>query len=441
MTNPHTKSGHLRIRTGRRRERRARADSLPGSVRMNGAGPVGTMEFMATSRSTDVMHVVIAGGGVAGLEAALALHDLAGERVEIDLVAPHLSFVYHPLAILEPFENRETDRFALSDILKDRNVHHRLDSVTWVDRSSREAHTRSGLSIRYDALLLCPGPQAQPIYPRAITIFGVSDGSQLRGVVADIDTGAVGRIAFVVPPAPSWELPLYELALLSAARARERGLALSLAIFSPASAPLGGFGKRVGTSTCALLADAGIELECGALCRVPERHSLLVSRVDSQRGPRSRQARYEQALEFDRILALPRLNGPRIRGVPTISDGFIPVDTHGRILGTHVEFAAGDATNCPVKHGSVAAQQADAAAQTIAAMAGASVTPAPCHPVARGILLTGETNRRLSASIVGGHTVRSEYSTAPDTADKIDATHLSPRLAALRTTDAPHRNP
>jgi sulfide:quinone oxidoreductase len=37
---------------------------------------------------------VVAGGGVAGLEALLALRALAGTRVELTLVAPHDEFVY-----------------------------------------------------------------------------------------------------------------------------------------------------------------------------------------------------------------------------------------------------------------------------------------------------------------------------------------------------------
>ena len=37
--------------------------------------------------------VVIAGGGVAGLEALIALHSLAGTRVHVTLVAPERDFV------------------------------------------------------------------------------------------------------------------------------------------------------------------------------------------------------------------------------------------------------------------------------------------------------------------------------------------------------------
>src|SRR3954454_20013430 len=50
------------------------------------------------SSSTDPFRVLIAGGGVAGLEAALALRDLAGDRVAVTLLAPGPDFVYRPFA-------------------------------------------------------------------------------------------------------------------------------------------------------------------------------------------------------------------------------------------------------------------------------------------------------------------------------------------------------
>ena len=48
------------------------------------------------------MRVVIAGGGVAALEAALALRALAEDRVSVELLAPETQFWYRPLAVTEP---------------------------------------------------------------------------------------------------------------------------------------------------------------------------------------------------------------------------------------------------------------------------------------------------------------------------------------------------
>ena len=48
-------------------------------------------------------HVLVAGGGVAGLEALLALRHLAGDRVELSLLSPRADFSYRPMAVAEPF--------------------------------------------------------------------------------------------------------------------------------------------------------------------------------------------------------------------------------------------------------------------------------------------------------------------------------------------------
>jgi sulfide:quinone oxidoreductase len=64
-------------------------------------------------------------------------------------------------------------------------------------------------------------------------------------------------------------------------------------------------------------------------------------------------------------------------------------------------FAAGDATAFPIKQGGLAAQQADAVAEAIAASVGADVDPQPFRPVLRGVLLTGDSARFLRADISG----------------------------------------
>jgi NADPH-dependent 2,4-dienoyl-CoA reductase/sulfur reductase-like enzyme len=65
-------------------------------------------------------------------------------------------------------------------------------------------------------------------------------------------------------------------------------------------------------------------------------------------------------------------------------------------------FAAGDATTFPVKQGGLAAQQADAAAETIAASVGIEIDPQPFRPILRGVLLTGGSPRYLRSQITGG---------------------------------------
>jgi sulfide:quinone oxidoreductase len=109
------------------------------------------------------------------------------------------------------------------------------------------------------------------------------------------------------------------------------------------------------------------------------------------------------------------------------------------VRGVDRVFAAGDATDFAVKHGGMAAQQAETAAQTIAALAGAPVEPTPFHPIIRAILLGAEKPLYLNAHITGGHGASSEISESPTWSPptKIGAKYLSRYLesrdrAALR---------
>ncbi len=53
--------------------------------------------------------VLIAGGGVAALEAAVALRELAGDRAEVAMYSPREDFVYRPFAVAEPYGASRAD--------------------------------------------------------------------------------------------------------------------------------------------------------------------------------------------------------------------------------------------------------------------------------------------------------------------------------------------
>jgi sulfide:quinone oxidoreductase len=129
------------------------------------------------------------------------------------------------------------------------------------------------------------------------------------------------------------------------------------------------------------------------------------------------------------VISLPRLLGPSIEGLPHDEGGFIPVDLHGRVDGIEDVYAAGDATTWPIKQGGLAAQQADAAADAIAARVGAVGDPRPFHPVLRGLLLTGRTPRYLRADVSGdsGREVSEHALWWPPS--KIAGHYLAPYLA------------
>jgi len=132
-----------------------------------------------------------------------------------------------------------------------------------------------------------------------------------------------------------------------------------------------------------------------------------------------------------RVVALALLEGPQIAGLPSDAQGFIPVTELGEVRGLDGVYAAGDATAYPIKHGGVAAQQADVVAAAIAARAGLTGDPQPLQPVIRGALLTGLGTRYLEATPIGDGGF---YSTVSDVCPwdpptKIAAHHPGPYLA------------
>jgi sulfide:quinone oxidoreductase len=378
--------------------------------------------------------VLLAGGGVAAVEAALALRDLAGERVSITMLAPNDELVYRPMTVREPFAYRVAERYSLERIANDLGLRLLKDSFVSVDPSARLVNSAAGEQPHYDALLLCMGARIRARYQHAITIDDRRLDELLHGLIQDIEGGYVHKLAFVVPPRMAWPFPLYELALMSARRAYDAGIEITITLLTPEQAPLALFGKPTSRSLVQLLEENRIDVVAPARCEVPEAGRIVIKpdrRALAEDHPGTRPGQRE--LSVDRIVALPELEGPAVGVLPSAPHGFIPVDRHCQVRGVDRVYAAGDATNFPVKLGGIAAQQADAAAASIAALAGAPALPTPFRPVIQGILLTGSQPRYLSAHLTGGHAFSSTFTEratwSPPT--KIAAQYLAPYLEGL----------
>ena len=325
-------------------------------------------------------HVVIAGGGVAGLEALIALRDLAGDRLELTLLAPEPDFVYRPMAVAEPFCLGHIEYHALAAIAHDFDAAFVRDALAEVDPVARRVGGRAGTALGYDSLLVAIGARPETAYPHAITFGADRAPEALAGLLGDLEEGYAHRVAFVVPAAASWSLPLYELAIMTARDVWGMGMdEVHLTFVTREERPLEIFGAEPSALVAGLLARERIEFVGGVDAEV-ERGAVLAG---------------DRRIEVDRTVTLPALAGPRIPGLPANADGFLPVDPHGRVWGVRDVYAAGDVTNGTVKQGGLAAQQGVAAAQAIAARHGAGVEPEPFRPVLRGMLLTGDDPRWL----------------------------------------------
>ena len=101
----------------------------------------------------DTTKVLIAGGGVAALEAALALRALAGELVEVELLAPEPQFWYRPMSVAEPFGLGEAQHFDLGDLAAAAGASFTPGALVGVDSARKLARTTNE-TIEYDALLI-----------------------------------------------------------------------------------------------------------------------------------------------------------------------------------------------------------------------------------------------------------------------------------------------
>ncbi len=369
--------------------------------------------------------VVIVGGGVAGLEGALALRALGGERASVTLVAPNRELIYRPMTVREPFGYALARRYPLDEIARDIGVELCVERFRSLDPARNVMRTSTGQRFPYDALLLALGARRSERFKHTVTLDDSRMDDQLHGLIQDVEGGYARRLAFIVPSRMPWPLPIYELALMTAARGFDANLDLSLTIVTPEDAPLAIFGSAVSTEVARRLEARGIRVLTSARCEVDQPGHLLI-----HPGPRE--------LRADRIVALPELYGPSVPGVPTDSEGgFIPVDAHAKVRRLEQVYAAGDATDFAIKHGGIAAQQADVAASSIAALAGADVEPQQFHPVIRGILLGADKPLYLSAHVTGGHGSASEVSETPlwSPPAKISAKYLADYLDA-RDRDA-----
>ena len=367
--------------------------------------------------------VVICGGGIAAVEGLLRLRALAGDAVDVELIAPNEALVYRPLAVREPFAFGSPRRYPLRRIVRDTGAQWTRDTLGWVDRDAQVVHTGDGREVAYDALLIAVGAKQVEPYEH-VGVFHDDEADKIfHGVIQDIELGYTRSLAFIQPVGPVWPLPLYELALMTAERAYSMDVReLELTLVTPEPRPLAVFGSAVGDVVSDRLAQAGIKVYYESLAKVPASRRLLIEPQGVELQP-------------ERMLAMPRITGPAIAGLPGGgAHGFLPIDKHCRVPRTGGRvFVAGDAANYPIKHGGLGAQMADAAASAIAVLAGVLGKASAFNPVVRGKLLTGADPVYMSARPIGAESFESEvFDEPPWPADeKVVAEELGPYLARL----------
>jgi sulfide:quinone oxidoreductase len=368
------------------------------------------------------VRVLIAGGGVGALEAALALRHLAEDRVEVTLLCPETEFRYRPASVAVPFGAGQVYRYPLADVAAAAGARLRRGAVAAVVPEEHRLVTDADDVLTYDVLVIAAGARRVPVLSGALAFRGEEDTQAIEQLLHQIVAGAVTRVVFALPRGASWALPLYELALLTAAHVADKRVpAVSLDLVTPEEQPLAQFGGDVSAAVAELLRERHITVHTGVypVAVYPGRLMLIPHAM----------------LPADRVVCVPAARGVPIAGVPHDEEGFLAVDQLGQVRGIPDVYAVGDITAYPIKQGGVAAQQADLVAQAIARDAGVPLAePAPLRPVMRGLLITGGRPQYLLADLAGGRGETATSSTEPLwwPGAKIAAHYLGPYLAEAR---------
>jgi len=334
----------------------------------------------------DGFQVVIAGGGVAALEAVLTLREQDPPRpLSIAMLAPDDRFRLQAMSVAEPFGG-DSQTLSLDRFCAEHDVEYRREAVAEVWGGPQRVLTERGEEVFYDALLLATGVRRHSVVPGSHAFRGAGDVGWFGALLERLDRGAIADVAFAVPRMVKWTLPIFELAMLTSTWLAERGRAdAGLSVITHERDPLEVLGPTVSGDVRRVLDARGVEVVTGA----------GVVRFDQGRlvceGGRD--------IRVDEVVSLPGLMVPEIPGIPQGRYGFIGCDAEMRVDGLERVWSAGDSTWFPVKQGGLAAQQAEIAAAGILRAAGAEIEPPPFRPVIRGALITGERPRFMRVAL------------------------------------------
>jgi sulfide:quinone oxidoreductase len=355
--------------------------------------------------------VLVVGGGVAALETVLALQSLGPGRFDIELLAPERHFTYRPHAPGATFRRAPPSRIELAAMARERGFRVIRDALDAVDAAGHRVLTQDGASLSYDVLVLAIGTRPVTAVDGAMPFRGTQD---VAGVADALEALGAGSLAYVARSAAMWTLPLYELALDTAAWAKDRQIAVEVVLATAERAPLEVFGTDASGRVAGLLERAGIRLMTG----------IVVDRV--QDG--ALHTEHGERIPVDLAVALPYVIGSSVPGLPQDRHGFTPVEDAGEVRGLEDVYAVGGMTDRPLTRGGAGAHQADVAASAIAAAAAVPILVAPYRPVLHGVLPEDEAPLYLR------HPPEHDWSMPADAG--IGAVHLSPYVTLRRALDA-----
>lgn len=316
--------------------------------------------------------VVVAGGGMAGIEAALALREFAGDRAAVTVVDPGRRFAIPASATGSAFGISPAVDASLARVVARTGAALRRSHLVAVDGHRRLAMLAGGELLRYDDLVVAVGPRLAPAIPEALNFRGHADVEELRSlveaVVAHSERGGDADVVVVIPEGCGWPLAGYEIAVMTREHliAGGHGDRCRVAVVTAEDVPLAGFGPLAGGAVVGKLRKTGIEIVTGT--EVDDFDWGRLRMTDGTTRP------------ADRVVALPVSRGPGLAGLPMDGEGFVRCAPDGSVEAAPGVRVVGDAGDFPIKRGGVACQQADSVAAAIARRLGASVDDLPFMP-------------------------------------------------------------
>ena len=180
-------------------------------------------------------------------------------------------------------------------------------------------------------LVVAIGGRRRELVPGALTVGTPGADQAFAALLKDLRAGRPMRLSFVAPFGVAWSIATYELALLTAELVNRHGSSAELSVITAEREPLEVLGSEAAARVTALLAPAGVELECGRPVS-----GYQDGRLKIEAG---------RARSVDAAIALPGIMGRALPGVPRNQDDFIVVDECGLVRGEDRIYAVGDVTD------------------------------------------------------------------------------------------------
>src|SRR4051812_14763612 len=105
------------------------------------------------TEDTQRHRLIVAGAGVAGLEALAALRAVAPDLIDVTVVAPNTEFRIQAASVEEPFAQPRATAYSVPRVCADHGAAHVADGVARVDPTARRVTTAAGRELEYDSLL------------------------------------------------------------------------------------------------------------------------------------------------------------------------------------------------------------------------------------------------------------------------------------------------